>query len=111
MFYDTKFDAVLSVLIKPLEDLLNKKIKGIEDKVAEIKNASTKLTEYTEVDTDKEYYSAKATNEMFLALNQVFDIYDEAYNEKFATKTELEALKSELQGDIDTISELVGGGD
>jgi hypothetical protein len=70
---------------------------------------TNKLTEYTKVDTDKEYYSAKATNEMFLALNQVFDIYDEAYNEKFATKTELEALKSELQGDIDSIFALVGG--
>jgi hypothetical protein len=76
--------------------------KGKED------NAN-KLTEYTEVETDEQYYSAKATNEMLLALNQVFEIYDEAYNERFATKDEFENLKAELQGDIDSISTLVGG--
>lgn len=47
---------------------------------------ANKLTEFTEVDTDKEYYSAKVVNEMFVALNDVFDLYNKEYNEKFATK-------------------------
>lgn len=83
---------------------------------------ANKLTEYTEVETDEKYYSAKATNEMFLALNTVFDIYNDEYNERFATKTELGAVNesldtlaenlfavTEIFATKDYVNELIGG--
>ena len=76
--------------------------EGKEDK-------ANKLTEYTEVATDEKYYSAKAVNKMFVDVEEALGIINTDNNKKFATKTELENLKTELQGDLDTISTLVGG--
>jgi hypothetical protein len=98
--------------------------KGKEDK-------SNKLTEYTEVETDEEYYSAKSVNEMLVNIGEMLEILnkenDEKFTElysgileiiqaaqvenngKFATKEDLESLKTEIQGDLDEIGDLVGG--
>ena len=86
MIKDTKLEVVLDELIKPLKNLLNKKIKEFEDEISKIKNESYKLTEFTEVETHDEYYSAKAVNEMFMAIGDLFEVIGKEYNETFATK-------------------------
>ena len=60
-----------------------------------------KLTEYKdEAHTDQQYYSAKATDEALLwTASIVLDSVDK----------DIQALKTELQGDIEDISALVGG--
>ncbi len=67
------------------------------------------LSEFKENANEYQFYSAKGINEMLMGINDLFGIINEEHNEKFATKTALESLKTELQGDVDAISALVGG--
>ncbi len=63
---------------------------------------SNTLSEYSEDATENQYYSAKAVNEILDTL--IMGLLD-------MLREDINALKTELQGDVDQVSALVGGGE
>ncbi len=62
------------------------------------------LTQYKGNANEHQFYSAKAVNDM---LTDIAERFDTTFN-GLATTTELENLKKELQGDLETVSAMVG---